>query len=63
MQTLGRGAGNFPVDKVTISYRVFWNSAKIVTRKMGLSEAEKKSLFHDTAASVYGLGSGDSSRL
>ena len=46
---------NFPVDKVTISYKVFWNSAKLVSAKMGLSDADKQALFHDTAAMVYGL--------
>ena len=44
---------NFPVDKVTCSYTVLWNSFKRLTA--GYSAAEKASLFHDTAARVYRL--------
>jgi len=46
---------NFPVDKVTCSYAVLWNSFKRLTSKY--SAAEKAKLFHDTAARVYRLGS------
>lgn len=44
---------NFPVDKVSVSYAVLWNSFKRLTKDY--SEAEKRSLFHDTAARVYRL--------
>jgi predicted TIM-barrel fold metal-dependent hydrolase len=44
---------NFPVDKVTCSYTVLWNSFKQLVA--GYSAAEKAKLFHDTAARVYRL--------
>lgn len=44
---------NFPVDKVTCSYGVLWNSFKRLAA--GYSAAEKAALFHDTAARVYRL--------
>ena len=44
---------NFPVDKVTCSYTVLWNSFKRLTA--GYSADEKARLFHDTAARVYRL--------
>jgi L-fuconolactonase len=44
---------NFPVDKVTCSYTVLWNSFKCLTA--GYSADEKARLFHDTAARVYRL--------
>ena len=44
---------NFPVDKVSCSYTVLWNSFKRLTA--GYSAAEKAKLFHDTAARVYRL--------
>jgi L-fuconolactonase len=44
---------NFPVDMVTCSYTVLWNSFKRLTA--AYSAAEKKQLFHDTAARVYRL--------
>jgi predicted TIM-barrel fold metal-dependent hydrolase len=44
---------NFPVDMVTCSYTVLWNSFKRLTS--GCSAAEKAKLFHDTAARVYRL--------
>ena len=46
---------NFPVDMVTCSYTVLWNSFKRLTQ--GCSAAEKVKLFHDTAARVYRLTS------
>ena len=44
---------NFPVDMVTCSYNVLWNSFKRLTA--GCSADEKAKLFHDTAARVYRL--------
>jgi predicted TIM-barrel fold metal-dependent hydrolase len=45
---------NFPVDRVSVSYRTLWNSFKRLAT--GFSAAEKSALFHDTAARVYRLG-------
>lgn len=47
---------NFPVDKVSCSYAVLWNAFKRIAS--GFSEAEKRAMFHDTAAEVYRLGAG-----
>jgi L-fuconolactonase len=44
---------NFPVDKVTCSYGVLWNSFKRLAA--GYSATERAALFHDTAARVYRL--------
>jgi predicted TIM-barrel fold metal-dependent hydrolase len=44
---------NFPVDKVSCSYVVLWNSFKRLCA--GFSAADKAALFHDTAARVYRL--------
>ena len=44
---------NFPVDKVSCSYLVLWNSFKRLAA--GFSPAEKAALFHDTAKRVYRL--------
>ena len=44
---------NFPVDKVSCSYSVLWNSFKRITN--GASADEKAALFHDTATRAYGL--------
>jgi len=44
---------NFPVDVLSCSYTVLWNSFKRLTS--GCSAAEKAKLFHDTAARVYRL--------
>ncbi len=44
---------NFPVDKLSCSYTVVWNSFKILTQ--GYSASERAALFHDTAARVYRL--------
>lgn len=44
---------NFPVDMVTCSYNVLWNSFKRLTADY--SDAEKQQLYHDTAARVYRL--------
>lgn len=42
---------NFPVDKVTCSYNVLWNSFKRLTAQY--STSEKAQLYHDTATRVY----------
>ena len=44
---------NFPVDKVSCSYNVLWNSFKRVAADF--SASEKSALFHDTAVRVYRL--------
>jgi L-fuconolactonase len=44
---------NFPVDKVSCSYMVLWNSFKRLAARFGASE--KAALFHDTAVRVYRL--------
>jgi predicted TIM-barrel fold metal-dependent hydrolase len=44
---------NFPVDKVSASYRTLWNSFKRIAA--AFSPHEKAALFHDTAVRVYGL--------
>jgi L-fuconolactonase len=44
---------NFPVDRVSCSYTVLWNSFKKLTA--GNSTAERAKLFHDTATRVYRL--------
>ena len=45
---------NFPMEKVSCSYNVLWNSFKRLTA--GYSADERALLFHDTAARVYRLG-------
>ncbi len=42
---------NFPVDKLSCSYTVLWNSFKRMTADF--SAAERAALFHDTAARTY----------
>lgn len=42
---------NFPMDRVSCSYQVLWNSFKRIAAPF--SESEKSALFHDTAARVY----------
>jgi predicted TIM-barrel fold metal-dependent hydrolase len=44
---------NFPVDRVSCSYSVLWNSFKRVAD--GYGEKERHALFHDTAVRVYRL--------
>jgi predicted TIM-barrel fold metal-dependent hydrolase len=44
---------NFPVDLVSCSYNILWNSFKRLTA--GYSAHEKAKLFHDTATRVYRL--------
>ena len=42
---------NFPVDKVSVSYPVLWNTFKRIAA--GFPEDEKAAMFHDTATRVY----------
>ena len=44
---------NFPMDRVSCSYTVLWNSFKRLTS--GYTKDEKAKLYHDTAARVYRL--------
>jgi L-fuconolactonase len=44
---------NFPVDKLSCSYTVLWNSFKRLSK--GYSPDERAALFHGTAARVYRL--------
>jgi L-fuconolactonase len=44
---------NFPVDKVSCSYDVLWNSFKKIAA--GFTEAERSAMFFGTAARVYRL--------
>ncbi|MGE0664963.1 MAG: amidohydrolase [Sphingomonadales bacterium] len=48
---------NFPVDKLSVSYCVLWNSFKQIAG--GFSDADKAALFSGTAARVYRLPSFD----
>ncbi|MBV8405996.1 MAG: amidohydrolase family protein [Alphaproteobacteria bacterium] len=45
---------NFPVDKGSYSYGVFWNACKRLAA--GMSAGEKADLFHGTASRFYRLG-------
>jgi predicted TIM-barrel fold metal-dependent hydrolase len=45
---------NFPVDKASYSYAVFWNACKLLAK--GASSSEKADLFAGTAARFYRLG-------
>ena len=45
---------NFPVDKGSYGYGVFWNACKRLAQ--GASAAEKADLFHDSASRFYRLG-------
>jgi L-fuconolactonase len=45
---------NFPVDKGSYGYGVFWNACKRLAQ--GASAGEKADLFHGTASRVYRLG-------
>jgi predicted TIM-barrel fold metal-dependent hydrolase len=44
---------NFPVDKASYSYPVFWNACKLLAK--GANQAEKGDLFAGTAARFYRL--------
>ncbi|HTO57575.1 MAG TPA: amidohydrolase family protein [Pseudomonadales bacterium] len=45
---------NFPVDKWSLSYAVYWNGVKKIVADF--SESEKDAMFYGTAARVYRLG-------
>ncbi len=45
---------NFPVDRLSCSYRVLWNAFKLIAAEA--TATEKAALFHDTAVAVYRLG-------
>ena len=42
---------NFPVDKLSFSYHVYWNAMKKIAE--GFSESEQHDLFYGTASRVY----------
>jgi L-fuconolactonase len=44
---------NFPVDKISYSYQVFWNACKLMAK--GASSAEKADLFAGSASRCYRL--------
>jgi len=44
---------NFPVDKISYSYHVFWNACKLMAK--GASSTEKADLFGGAAARCYRL--------
>jgi predicted TIM-barrel fold metal-dependent hydrolase len=44
---------NFPVDKISYSYPVFWNACKQMAE--GASKTEKADLFAGSAARCYRL--------
>ncbi len=50
---------NFPVDKITSGYAIYWNAFKRIAA--GASADEKRALFHDTAARFYRIGNEDGS--
>ena len=49
---------NFPVDRISCSYNVLWNTFKKLTA--AYSTSEKLQLFHDTAVTVYRLNAPNS---
>jgi len=44
---------NFPMDRISCSYKILWNSFKKLVADF--SESDKNALFHDTANRVYRL--------
>ena len=44
---------NFPVDKLSCSYTVLWNSFKRLSK--GFSADQRAQMFHGTATRVYRL--------
>jgi predicted TIM-barrel fold metal-dependent hydrolase len=44
---------NFPVDKGSYAYSVFWNACKLLSK--GATSAERADLFAGTAARFYRL--------
>ena len=59
VRTFGAGRcmfeGNFPVDKVSMSYTVVWNAFKRMTAEAGVADADRALLFGGTARRVYRL--------
>ena len=51
----GLGVSNFPVDRISVSTNVLWNTLKRVAAAKGLSSEEKAALFAGTARRVYKL--------
>lgn len=47
---------NFPVDKASFSYQVFWNACKLLAK--GASDTEKADLFAGSAARFYRIDPG-----
>jgi predicted TIM-barrel fold metal-dependent hydrolase len=45
---------NFPVDRLSLSYRTFWNAAKKLVAEF--SPAERDAMLRGTAARIYRLG-------
>ena len=45
--------GNFPVDKVSMSYAALWNAHKLITKD--LPSSDRARLFSGTAKKVYQL--------
>ena len=45
---------NFPVDKLSLSYDVYWNAMKKIAA--GFSAEEQHALFYGTAERIYRLG-------
>jgi len=45
---------NFPVDRMSLSYRVLWNGLKKIAAPY--SASERDAMFHGTAARIYRLG-------
>lgn len=48
-------ASNFPMDKVTCSYRTLWNMFKRIAEAKNLSQVDKHQVFQGTADRVYNL--------
>ena len=44
---------NFPVDRISISYRSLFNTFKLMTADF--TETDKQALFSETARCIYGL--------
>ena len=44
---------NFPVDKISCSYNILWNSFKRITGSFSIDE--KRDLFHDVAVKIYDI--------
>ena len=54
---------NFPVDRESCSYRTLYNMYKRIANAKGLGPAEKRAIFHDTAAKTYKLDEAFPARL